>query len=312
LVATIPLPGLKPVDFDHFAPDLASHRMFLTAEKNGAIVVFDVKTNKVLHTITGLEEPHSMVYRNDLKKLFVVDGGAAQIKVYDGDSYKLLSSIKLEDDADSSVYDPSAKYLWVVNGGKGAKQSTTLISAVNTTAGKKIADMKVNTDTVEQMQLEKSGPRLFVNLTGLNTVGVFDRGKQTQIASWPVSPTAEENGPIAFDEADHRLFVVTLKPAKLLVMDSDTGRIITSLPCVGHADEASYDAANKRIYIAGGQEFIDVFQQKDADTYTEVQKIPTRFRAKTAIYVPELSRYYLAVPGHAGKDAEVRVYSVLP
>jgi DNA-binding beta-propeller fold protein YncE len=311
LVATIPLPGLKPVDFDHFAPDLANHRMFLTAEKNGAIVVFDVQTNKVLHTITGLEEPHSMVYRDDLKKLFAVDGGAAEIKVYDGNSYKLLSSIKLEDDADSSVYDPSTKQLFVVNGGKGAKQSTTLISAVDTTAGKKIGDIKVNTDSVEQLQLEKSSQRLFVNLTGLNTVGVFDRAKLTQIASWPVAP-AEDNGPIAFDEADHRLFVITLKPAKMLVMDSDNGHIITSLPCVAKADEASYDAANKRVYVAGGEEFIDVFQQKDPDNYTHVQRIPTRFRAKTAIYVPDLNRYYLAVPGHADKVAEVRVYSVAP
>jgi DNA-binding beta-propeller fold protein YncE len=252
-----------------------------------------------------------MVYRDDLKKLFAVDGGAAEIKVYDGDSYKLLSSIKLEDDADSSAYDPSTKHLFVVNGGRGAKQATTLISAVDTTVGKKIGDIKINTDSVEQLQLEKSGQRLFVNLTGLNTVGVFDREKLTQIASWPVAP-AEDNGPIAFDEADHRLFVITLKPAKMLVMDSDSGHIVTSLACVAKADEASYDAANKRVYVAGGEEFIDVFQQKDPDNYVHVQRIPTRFRAKTAIYVPDLNHYYLAVPGHAGKVAEVRVYSAAP
>ena len=77
LVQTIPLPDLKDGDFDHFTVDLAGHRLFLTAEKNSAVEVFDLNKNELIHTITGLDEPHSMLYRADLKKLFVVDGGAA-------------------------------------------------------------------------------------------------------------------------------------------------------------------------------------------------------------------------------------------
>lgn len=312
LIATIPLPDLKAGDFDHFAADLAGHRMFLTAEKNAAVEVFDLQTNKLIHTIKGIDEPHSMLYREDIKKLFVVDGGAAEVKMYAGDSYKYLGAIKLEDDCDSSVYDAATKYLYVVNGGKGAHQAYSLISVIDTTNAKKIADIKINTDSVEALALEKAGSRLFVNETGLNTVGVFDRGKNTPVASWPITPTAEKNGPLAFDEANHRLFIVTLKPAKLMVMDSETGRVVASLPCVGHADDAAYDAATKRIYIAGGEESIDVFQQQDADHYVALQKIPGSFRAKTAILVPELKRYYLAVPAHENHGAEVRVYSVTP
>ena len=45
LVQSIPLPALHDGDFDHFAVDLASHRLFLTAEKNAAVEVFDLQTN---------------------------------------------------------------------------------------------------------------------------------------------------------------------------------------------------------------------------------------------------------------------------
>ena len=79
LEQTIRLPGLKEGDFDHFAVDPVGQRLFLTAEKNAAVEVFDLRTNKLLHTITGLDEPHSMLYQADLEKLFVVDGGAAEI-----------------------------------------------------------------------------------------------------------------------------------------------------------------------------------------------------------------------------------------
>ena len=99
-----------------------------------------------------------MIYRGDLKKLFVIDGGAAEVKIYQGDTYKRLGAIKLEDDADSMAYDPSTKYLYVVNGGKGAKMAYCLISILDTTTDKKLADIKIDSDSVEALALEKSGP----------------------------------------------------------------------------------------------------------------------------------------------------------
>ncbi len=116
---------------------------------------------------------------------------------------------------------------------------------------------------------------------------------------------------MAFDEANKRLFVVTREPGKLIVMNSDDGKVITELPAVGMVDDAVYDPQHKRIYLAGDK-FLDVFEQKDADHYALLARVPGAFRAKTGILVPELNRYYLGVPHHEGKDAEVRVYEVQP
>ena len=73
LVHSISLPDLKDGDFDHFAIDLEGNRLFATAEENSKVEVFDTKTNKLIHTIDGLKAPHSLLFRGDLKKLFVVD-----------------------------------------------------------------------------------------------------------------------------------------------------------------------------------------------------------------------------------------------
>ncbi len=310
MLQTIPIPGLKDGDFDHFTVDLAGHRLFLTAEKNSAVEVFDLNTNKLIHTITGLDEPHSMLYRADLKKLFVIDGGAAEVRMYDTTSYKYLGGIKLKDDCDSMAYDPATKYLYVVNGGRGAHEAYTLISIIDTTSAKKLADIRIETDSVEALALEKSGPRLFVNMTGLNAVGVFDREKHTQIATWSIADVAQHNVPLVFDEANHRLFLATTgKPEKFVVLDSDSGKVVASLPCASMVDDMAFDPASKRIYTPG-TDFVDVFQQKDADQYEQIGHIPGSFRAKTAILVPQLNRYFLAVPGHGRKQAEVRVFEV--
>jgi len=311
LAHTIPLPGLKDGDFDHFAPDVDGHRLFLTGEENDKVLVFDTSTNKLIHTIEESKAPHAILYRGDLKKLFVVEGDASAVKVYDGDSYKPVTEIKVSIDADSIAYDPATQYLYVVNGGREAHTPYSLISIIDTNSSKKLRDIKINSNHVEAIVLEKSGPRMFMNITGNNAVGVMDRNKSALTATWPLPPGDKLNVAMALDEADHRLFVVTRNPGKLIVLDSDTGKVVTSVAAVGMVDDMAYDAKQKRIYVAGDQ-FVDVFTQKDADHYDRLGRIPGSFRAKTGILVPELNRYYLAVPHHENQEAEVRVYEVQP
>jgi len=311
LVETIPLPGLKDGDFDHFAPDVEGHRLFLTGEENNKVLVLDTSTNKLIHTIEDSKAPHAILYRGDLQKLFVVEGDASAVKVYESDGYKPVGEIKVSIDADSIAYDPASHYLYVVNGGREAHTPYSLISVIDTDGAKKLRDIKINSNHVEAIVLEKSGPRLFCNITGQNAVGVMDRNKLALSATWPLPPGAKLNVAMALDEANHRLFVVTRNPGKLIVLNSDTGKLVASLPAVGLVDDMAYDAKQKRIYLAGDGS-VDVFEQKDADHYALLGKVPGSFRAKTAILVPELNRYYLAVPHHENHDAEVRVYEVQP
>ena len=309
--ATIPLPGLKDGDFDHFAPDVDGHRLFLTDEENDKVDVLDSATNQRIHTIENTKAPHAILYRQDLKKLFVVEGDASAVKVYDGDTYKPIGEIKLTIDADSIAYDPATNYLYVVNGGREAHTPYSLISVIDTNSSKKLRDIKINSNHVEAIVLEKSGPRMFCNITGQNAIGVLDRNQSALSATWPLPAGDKLNVAMAFDEANHRLFVSTRNPGKLVVLNSDSGKVIADLPAVGLVDDMAFDAKNKRIYLAGDG-FVDVFEQEDPDHYSLLAHVPGSFRAKTAILVPELNRYYLAVPHHDGKEAEVRVYDVQP
>jgi DNA-binding beta-propeller fold protein YncE len=311
LLHTTPLPDLHEGDFDHFTPDVAGNRLFATAEENSKVLIFDLKTNELIHTISDLKAPHSMLYRADLKKLFVVDGDLGEIKIYETVSYKPTGSIKLKEGADASAYDPSTKYLYVVNGGKDAKLPNSYITVIDTDAAKAVGEMKIDSNDVEGMAIEKSGPRMFVVIRGNNSIEVFDRTKRALIATWSVVQEGKKPTAIAFDEQGHRLFVGPRDPGKMVVLNSESGKVVASKPAAAMVDDMAYDPQNKRIYFAGSL-FIDVFKQTDADNYEQIAHIPTAFRAKTAILLPELHRFYLAVPQHEKQSAELRVYNVLP
>lgn len=311
LAQTTPLPELHDGDFDHLTPDVAGNRLFVTAEENEKVLVFDLKTAKLIHTISDLKAPHSMLYRADLKKLFVVDGDLGEIKIYETDGYKPAGIIKLKEGADASAFDPSTNYLYVVNGGKDAKLPNSYITVVDTTTEKLVGEMKIDSNDVEGMAIEKSGPRIFVVVRGNNAIEVFDRVKRTLLATWPIAAEGKKPTAIAFDEDNHRLFVGPRDPGKLVVLDTESGKVVASMAAAAMVDDMAYDAQHKRIYFAGTL-FIDVFQQKDANHYEQAGHIATAFRAKTGVLVPELNRFYLAVPHHEKQSAELRVYNVLP
>jgi len=306
LVQSIPLPDLKEGDFDHFAVDLAGNRLFLTGEANNAVYVMDLRANKLIHTISDLDEPHSMLFLPASKQLWVISGGAA--KIFDTGTYAPAGTVKLTEGADSSAYDPAKHLLYVASGGSDAKLPYSVIEIVDTSTQKKTGEIKVDSANIEAMAIEKDGPRIFANIRDKSMVGVIDREKRTVTATWPLGEL-HGNTPLIFDQANHRIFVAGRKPPSLEVLDSESGKIIATLPTAEMTDDMAFDPAGKRIYVAC-TEFAAVYSQKDADHYEDLGRVPTGFRAKTALFVPQLKRYYVAAPRHGQDSASVKVYEV--
>lgn len=120
---------------------------------------------------------------------------------------------------------------------------------------------------------------------------------------------------MSLDEADHRVFVATRTPPRMAVFDTDSGHMLAALPCVQDSDDLYFDSARKRIYIAGGEGYISVFQQNDADHYQLLAKIPSSLGARTAGYNGKVGkkgfdRFYVAVPARSDHAAEVWIYTV--
>src|ERR1700681_106614 len=222
LVQTVSFAGVSR-HWDHMGADVPGNRLFVTAGEDGVIEVLDLHTNKKIQTITGLKGPHNVLPFPEMNKIIVTDGEASELKIYDYKTLELVGHTPLSIDADPIVYDPATKYLYVVNGGRAAKTPYCLISVVDAVSGKKLEDIKLDTNRLESMALEKSSPRLFVNMTGANKIGVVDRQKRTVVDTWPVT-AAVENVPMQYDESTHRLFVATRKPSRLVVVNTDTGK----------------------------------------------------------------------------------------
>src|SRR5882762_4652184 len=145
LVGKYEFPSSVTGRFDHLLVDLKTQRMFTTPQSAKAVMVFDLKTREMIHTIAGIENPHHLLYREDLNRLYVTDGGnGGALRIIDGKTYEFIKSVPLLPDADPSIYDPATKLLYVESGGKDANMDYSTINIINTTSGKNLGTRRVN------------------------------------------------------------------------------------------------------------------------------------------------------------------------
>jgi DNA-binding beta-propeller fold protein YncE len=302
LVRIIPMPDVQG-RFDHMAVDNKTGRVFAANYGNDSVEVLETQRGKRVHSIhEGLTKPQMALYLPDSNRIVVSNEGDGSCKIFDADTYKLIDTVKFSDDADQLRYDARSKRVYVAYG-DGA------IGMFDSVTNQRIeGDFELGAHP-ESFQLEEKGPRIFVNLASVSQIAVIDRDTH-KIEKWKLEE-AGTNFPMALDEEHHRLFVAARRPARLLVLNTDTGKVIASLPGAADTDDMAFDATRKRIYIPSAEGFIFVYQQIDPDRYQRIAKIPSAIGARTSAYYGQVGKHnslYLAVPGRSNRGAELWVY----
>jgi len=312
LVQTIPMPNVKG-RIDHMDVDVQGKRLFVAGLENGSLEVVDLGAGKWSKSVPDFKKTQGVAYVPSLNKVFVASGDDAMLRVFRGDSLELIDSVKLEPGPNRVTYDPHTNVLYVGYGGKDAGKDYGEVGIIEAKTDKHVGDIKVDAHPAELL-LDSSGKTLYVFVSASSKVQVADTQKREVVSTWPVS--SQRNGDGAFGEKTHRLFIGTRTPPKMIAMDANTGKEVASLPTVEGMDGVYFNAAQKRVYVSGGRDndvgSVFVYQQKDADHYELIGKIPTRSGAGTSFWSPELNRFYVAAPAHDNEEAAILVFEPQP
>jgi len=316
LVKTMDMPGVPLGPYvDHFGVDVKGHRLFATPQAHKSVQVFDFDTGKLIRELTGFGNAHGVVYRGDLDQFYVADGGdAGEVKIFSGKDYQLIKSVKGLTGTDSNGYDPTTKEMYIVTGGPSAKLDYSVISVVDTSKGELVGEIKVpGSGHLEQIVVEQVGPRLYVNIEDKNSVAVMDRKKRTLLATWPLTK-GQNNFPIALDEKHHRLFIGcrnTDASGVIVVIDTETGKEVGSLPIGGNVDYLDFDSRNGRLYATCGTGNVFVYQEHSPDQYKLMGKPETAVMAKTGLLVTDLNLFFVGVPNLGGtQNAKILEFKI--
>jgi DNA-binding beta-propeller fold protein YncE len=304
-VQTIALKG-PAGGLDHLAVDAKRGRLFVANTVNGTLDIVDLRAGKLVKQVPGQGRIRGIDYSPEVDRVFVGNGTGGVCNTFDGDTYELVKGVPLGDDADNVRYNPRTRRIYVVH----ADTELAVIDAGDYTLRSPIALPK----GLGAFKLEAGRPRMYVNAKEGRVV-VIDTDKDEVIGRFPVAP-AGVNAAVAIDEPNHRLFIGCRKNPSLVVMDSNTGKIVASVPIPGDVDDLSFDARHGRIYASCGEGAIAVIRQIDADRYESLGTIPTIKGARTSIFNAADGHLYLAVPRRADhpdqENPEIWAYRARP
>jgi hypothetical protein len=326
LVETIPLPGDGYMD--HLAVDVKGQRLFVSGEAAKSLITVDLRAGKVIHETKGLSAmPKKPFYLPETDEVWMTLTDSSIVAI-SGTTYEVVKTVKLSGygdpnrGADNAAYDPASHLIYAGVevfenfGGSGQHGSTDAsIDIVDTKTAKLVGSIKLPGGDPAGIAIEPSGKKLYVTMgdivDGDSHVAVVDLEKRAVVAQWPIT-----GGPVphtaGLDAAHHRLFVGSRtiahtgniggghqhEPGKLVVIDTETGKVVQVLDSVGGADDLQYDAPTGRIYFVGTTGTVAVFKEMDPDHFQLLGKVPTGAISKTGLWVPELKRFYSAVPRH--------------
>ncbi len=309
LVQTIPLPEVDG-RIDHFAIDVKGRRAFLAALAKNTIEMVDLRGARVTLTVPGFAKPQGVLFVPKFNKLFVASGADGSVKTLDGTTLEVIHAASVSLGADAIGYDPRSKEIYVGSGGGDANKEQGDLTIFSVATGAQVAALTTDAHAGGSV-VEGHGERVFVLVPEKAEVVVLDRKTRAQVARWTI-PGIQKDVAIALDEKSHRLFLGVRTPASIVVLDSNSGAVVASVPTVATLDGLSFDSATRRIYTSGGEGFVDVTQQIDADHYERIARIPTGPIARTSVFVPEWHRLYVAVPRDKERGAELRVFEAVP
>lgn len=321
---------------DHLAVDVQSQRLFVSGLENHTVEVVDLAKRQRIHEITGISEPQGLVFIPEKNRLIVCSRGDGTCRSFDAGTFLEGPWVDLGRNADNVRFDAGAKIIYV---GSAGEPGNGLFSAIDLAsllpAGQggqpaephspadflldrpRQADIKMEIQLPahpESFQLDPANHRIYVNVPDEHQIAVLNVSSTnlTAAADWPVA-VAERNFPMALNAASSRLYIACRKPPLLASYDTHTGKMLSQTPCVGDADDLFYDAKLRRIYIIGGEGYVDVFQIPGAgEELTRLGRVPTAPRARTGLFIPDLQMVVVARPHTTNGPAAVLLFHVKP
>ncbi len=312
VAAAQPLREVRRIDLpqasgriDHMAFDPSSARVYVAALGSDAVEVVDMDAGRVIGELTGLREPQGVLALPGSKRVLVTNGDAEYASVFDAATLQSLTRIALPWDSDNVRLEANTGRVWI---GCGSRRGSALL-VVDPATDEATRSIPLPAHP-ESFQLERSGERIFVNVPAARAVLVLSRATGRTVSRWPLPGL--DNFPMALDEAQGRLLIGTRAPARLMVLDTTSGALLAQVPTVRDADDIFVDEQTQRLYVAGGEGYVEAFAREQGDEYRSLQRFATRPGARTALFLPERRLLLVALPRRGASPAQILVLSTEP
>jgi len=266
--------------WDYLTIESETNRLFISHAKQ--VVVVDLKTDSIIGSIAA-NGVHGIALAPDLKRGFISNGANNTVTIFDLTTLKILATLPAEKNPDAICYDPITHRVFAFNGGSG---TATVIDAAKQT----VLD-EIPLEGKPEFAVADGRGSVFNALEDKNQILKINASTLAIDARWDLPEGSTPSG-VAIDRVHGRLFI-GCRNQTMVVMNSVSGKVITTLPIGKGVDACVYDPIGKRAFASCGDGTMTVVQQGNNDTYAVAEKVITESRARTMAFDPTTGTAYL-------------------
>jgi DNA-binding beta-propeller fold protein YncE len=303
-VAEFDLPGPPGKRFDYLTIDPEDHYLFSAHLAAGQTYVIDMRTNKVLATVTDTPGAEGLEYVAEFKKLYTSNAGDNTIGVVDLRQMKVVKKLRTEKKPDGSAYAAPFHKLYVSNERGKAE------AIVDVTSDEIIKTLRFDSETGMPLY-DPVARKVYVNLQDQNIFAVIDPATDEVVGRYPVGRCKGNHG-MTLDPEHHRAFLSCEGNNLMTVFDLDKNEPIAFLPMADGPDVIKFDPGLARIYAACYSGAISVFHQDDPSHYRKIEDFKVQHAVHSLAVDPETHRVYTPEQEENGKAvARMVVYDAV-
>jgi len=248
--------------------------------------VIDANNGARLGEVANLAGVHGIEIVDRLHVAFATNGTDRTVTMFNPETLQIVKTIKyLGVKPDALQYDPGSELLFVVNGG-----ATGDVSVIDPATGSIVDTADLGGGKLEEIAFDGHG-RGFVNDEQKSVIRVFDTRTRKRIAEWPLAPAQEPTG-LAIDREHHRLFAACGNRL-LAILDSDSGKMLGTVPIGPDPDGAAFDRRSGRIFTSNQDGTLSVVGESSPGNYALQQTVQTAPGARTIALDDKTGRLFL-------------------
>src|ERR1700720_1411210 len=248
--------------FDYVTVDSAARRVYLS--HGTEIKVMDADSGALIGNITGLKQDHGVAVASEFARGFISDGAQGKVIIFDLKTLKVTGEAAADKDADCVIYDPFSKRVFVMD---GDPHNATVIDAKS---GSVVG--KIDLGGGPEFAVADGKGTVYINLEDKSELVAVDSTSMKIKSRWPLAPAGAPTA-LAMDVQHHRLFSAGRDPQKMVVVDSETGKVIQSFAISAGVDAAAFDPETSLIFVSTRDGNVHVYHQDSPDKYSEVETV---------------------------------------
>jgi YVTN family beta-propeller protein len=267
--------------WDYLTVDSNAKRLYISRSTH--VMIVDTDSGQIVGDIPNTNGVHGIALVPELNKGFTSNGRDSTVSIFDLKTLKVLSQVPVGKNPDAIIYDPASKRIFTFNG--ASKDATAIDAQSGTVAG------TVALNGRPEFAVSDEKGHIYVNLEDKSEIVRFDSQKLNVETTWPLAPGEEPSG-LAIDRKHGRLFSVCANKT-IVVINSDNGHVITTLPIGSGVDAAAFDPENNMIFSSNGDGTLTVIRENSPDKYRVMETIATQKGARTLALDAKTHRIYL-------------------